>query len=395
MKLRFLESSLECRGNAVPEPTLGKRSKGADRPPKRLALAATLAAAAVQCAPPASPEEQNRPGRPADGPPTPVATARAETGSIASFYLTTATLEAEKTAPVLARVQGVVQSIEHEEGDAVDEGRLLLRIENAEYKLRLEQAQARTAQLRDRYARLKGMVEKDLVPVEEFETIRHDLRSAKAEEGLAQLALSRTRVRAPFAGRVIRRMVEIGRTVADGTALFELADLEPLLARVFVPSKEFRRLTPNQPVELQLDSSGARLTGKVLLVSPVIDPQSGTIKVTVEISSYPADTRPGDFATVRIVTERHEDTVIIPKLAVIAEREDRAVFIVSGRTAERRRVRLGFEEDGKVEILEGVRPGEMVVTKGQHRLKNGEPVKVLDSTPEHQPKRQVPSRKSG
>ena len=336
-------------------------------------------AATGGCTPPASSAEQNRSGPAADRPPTPVATARAGTGSIASFYVTTATLEAEKTAPVLARLQGVIQSIEREEGDAVDKGEVLLQIENAEYKLRLEQAQARTAQLRDRYVRLKGMVEKDLIPVEEFETVQHDLRSARAEEGLARLSLSRTRVHAPFAGRVIRRLVDVGRTVADGTALFELADLEPLLARVFVPSKEFKRLRANQPVELNLDSSGEPLTGKVRLVSPVIDPESGTIKVTVEIASYPPDTRPGDFATVRIVTDRHENTVIIPRLAVVEDRDERVVFIVNTATAERRRVRLGFEEGRNVEVLEGVRPGEAVVVKGQYRLKDGEPVKVLDA----------------
>ena len=345
---------------------------------RALAVVAVTVATTGGCTPPASSAEQNRSGSPANRPPTPVATIRAETRSIANFYVTTATLEAEKTAPVLARVQGIIQRLEAEEGDTVGKGQALLHIENAEYKLRLEQAQARTAQLRDQYMRLKGMVKKDLVPVEEFETVQHDLRSAKAEEALTRLALSRTRVRAPFGGRVIRRLVDIGRTVTDGTPLFELADLEPLLARVFIPSKEFTRLAPQQPVNLQLDSSGARLTGSVRLVSPMIDPESGTIKVTVEIPRYPPDTRPGDFATVHIVTERHEDAVVIPKLAVVEDGEGPVVFVASAQTAERRAVRLGFEEGRGIEVLEGIRPGEPVVIKGQYRLKDDEPIKVLD-----------------
>lgn len=312
-------------------------------------------------------------------PPAPVAVSAVTRGDVASFYVATTTLEAEKVAPILARVTGTIGRITVEEGDRVRAGQLLLHIDNDQYRLRVAQLAAKTAELRDRLARLEQMVADKLIGEEEREQVRYELAAAEAEEGLARLDLSHTRVRAPFAGRITRRQVDVGHAVQDRTPLFELADMHPLLARVFVPSKAFKRLQRAQPVELTLDSSGVRLKGRIMLVSPIIDPSTGTIKVTLEISSYPTETRAGDFAHVRIVTERHEDALLVPSIAVIEERQQRAVFVAVDGVAQRRTVKLGFEQDNRTEILEGVQPGDLVVVKGQHSLKDAAPIKVLES----------------
>ena len=316
-------------------------------------------------------------GKKAERAPTPIAVAVAAKGSIASAYVTTATLEPQKTAPVLARVTGIIESIAGEEGDYVKEGAPLLRIDSAQYRLRVQQLAARTAQLRDSYKRLEKMVAQNLVGAEEFEQVRHDLEGAVAEEKIAKLDLSFTTVRAPFSGRITQRMVEIGHTVNTTTPLFELADLKPLLARVFVPSKAFKRLAKKQPVQLSLDSNDTKLTGYIKLVSPVIDPTSGTIKVTLEIPEYPEGTRPGDFAHVRITTARREDALLIPRIAVVQDRQQQVVFVVVDGRAQRRVVELGFEEDDKAEIIKGLAVGEQVVIKGQNSLKDGAAVNIL------------------
>lgn len=310
---------------------------------------------------------------------TVVAVAQVTRGGISSFYETTATLESERTAPILARAKGIVQALYFEEGDTVKKGQVLVRIEDADLKLRLVQAEAKTAGLKDRFQRLEGMVAKKLVPAEELETTRHDLRSAQATEDLARLELSRTRVRAPFAGRVVRRHVEVGQTVSDSTPVFDLADLDPLLARVYVPSKELKRIAQDQPVQLILDSSGAKLEGRIKLISPVIDASTGTIKVTVEISKYPEGTRPGDFAQVRIVTEQRQQSLLAPRSAVIDERGIRVVFVAEGDKAIRKVVKVGFEQDDMSEILSGLSLGESVVIKGQHSIKDGQPIKIIEN----------------
>jgi membrane fusion protein (multidrug efflux system) len=302
----------------------------------------------------------------------------AEVGSIASYYTATATLAAEKEAEVLARVAGVVEQLLCEEGDVVKEGQEMLRIDNDEYVYRVEQAEAARADLESRYERLQKMIEQNLVSAEEFEGVKNNLESARAEEGLARLNLSYTRVRAPFTGRVVTRHVDVGQNISSGTPLFILSDFDPLLARIHVPAKEFNKLKVDQPVDLVLDSDGTRLTGRIKLISPVIDPSSGTIKVTVEVTDYPEDTRPGDFAQVSIVTERRNGSTLVPKIAVVTDRGERVVYVAADSTAERHVVEVGFEDDDNAEILSGVDAGAPVVVKGQRTLKHGQHIKVLE-----------------
>jgi membrane fusion protein (multidrug efflux system) len=322
-------------------------------------------------------------GAPGNGapkqPPVPVAVASAATGSIASYYTATATLAADKEAELMARVSGVVERLLCEEGDIVAEGAELLLIDNDEYAFRLEQAVADRKDLETRMERMQAMRDQDMVSAEEYETVVNDLAAAKAAEGMARLNLSYTRVTAPFAGRVVTRNVDPGQTVNVGTQLFVLSDFTPLLARVHVPSKEFNKLKPDQPVDLVLDSNGTKLRGRIRLVSPTIDPSSGTIKVTVEINEYPAGVRPGDFAQVSIVTERRNNSTLVPKIAVVNDRGEQIVYISQAdTTAERRVVEIGFQDDQNAEILAGVAVGDRVVVKGQRSLKHGAAIKVLD-----------------
>ncbi len=312
----------------------------------------------------------------------PVAVATVGSGSISSYYQATATLEAEKQAQVLARATGVVQALLAEEGDAVKAGDPLLRIENDEYRFRVEQTAAATANLRSRYERLEQMVAEELATEEEIQAARSDLASAEANEGLARLNFSYTTVTAPFSGQVTERLVDVGQNISNGDPLFVMADFEPLLAKVHVPSREFKRLQQDQAVELVLDSNGQRLTGHIKLISPVIDPTSGTIKITVEVSEYPAGTRPGEFAQVQIVTEKRDGSTLVPRGAVLTDKGESVVYVPVEKddilSAERRIVEVGFTDDDHVQILSGLEPGDTVVIKGQRSLKHGAPLKILE-----------------
>jgi RND family efflux transporter MFP subunit len=310
-------------------------------------------------------------------PPVPVAVDEVATGEIASYYTATATLAAENEAEILARVTGVVRTIDCEEGDLVEKGRVLLTIENDEYLFRLRQAEASRADIEARLERMEKMKSQELVSVEEYETLKNDLKSAEAEEGLARTNLSYTRVTAPFSGSIVSRLVGVGQNIVVGTPLFRLSDFDPLLARIHVPARQFNMLKPEQPVDLVLESDGTRLEGRIKLINPTIDPNTGTIKVTVEIRRYPAGVRPGAFAQVRIVTERRENSTLVPRIAVVTDRGEQVVYVSADSTAERRVVELGFQDDQNAEIISGVSPGERVIVKGQRSLKHGSPIKIL------------------
>lgn len=317
-------------------------------------------------------------GRP-DLPTVSVAVEPAARGDIATYYRATASLDPDKRADILARVSGVIERIVAEEGDQVSTGQALLHIEDAEYRHRATMARVDLEKQQARLNRAQKIFSQGLSSAEDFDTIRTDTASAAAALELAELELSYTDVRAPFTGQVVRRLVDQGQTVSNGTPLYSLADMRRLLARVFIPAKEFRTIRPDQPVRLVVSSTGDQLEGRIDLVNPLVDPASGTIKVTVEVRDYPVTTRPGDFVEVSIITDRHSDSLLVPRVAVVTERGQRSVFVVDGDTAHQRPVTVGFEDDAHAEIVSGLESGEQVVIQGQRTLRDGQPVKVLDA----------------
>ncbi len=311
-------------------------------------------------------------------PTLPVAVESAVRGTIASYYSATATLDPNKEADVVARVSGTVLELLAEEGDHVRHDQVLLRVDDEEYAYRLKQAEAAEEKQQSRFQRAKEMHSRELVSGEAFDDTRTDLLSAEASRELAALELSHTEIRAPFDGRVTTRAVDPGEMVSSGTVLFTVADLSRLLARVHVPARAFRRIQTDQTVELIVDSSQDTLRGKITLISPIVDPASGTIKITVEVRDYPPTTRPGDFAQVRIVTEQHANTVLVPRNAVVSEKGEQVVYVVADSTAQRRLVAVGFQDKERAEITSGVESGERVVVQGQRSLRDGQPIKIME-----------------
>jgi multidrug efflux pump subunit AcrA (membrane-fusion protein) len=148
---------------------------------------------------------------------------------------------------------------------------------------------------------------------------------------------SRRRSAVPSCGRV----ANVGQTVNVGSPLFEIANFKPLLARIFVPAKELGTLREGQEAEISLDSNGDKLRGAVRLVSPVVDPSTGTVKVTVGIHEYPAGTRPGDFVHVSVVT-RGTRTRSRSEHGGLRDRGERVVYVANDSLASRRPVQVGL-----------------------------------------------------
>jgi membrane fusion protein (multidrug efflux system) len=315
-------------------------------------------------------------------PDAPVAIEPAVTGPASSYYTATATLEAQSHSRILARTTGVVRQILHEEGDKIAAGEVLLLIEDDEASWRVKQAEANERTARAEHERRAAMEESGLLSAGEFEATVNNLQVREADLELARLQLSYTRVQSPFEGRVVRRLVDLGADVSPGTPLFEVMDVDPLLARVHIPAKRMGFVAVGQTMEVRLDSTGEEVKGKVSLVSPIVDPATGTVKVTAEIHDYPPGTRAGDFAEVRIVTARHERATLVPSRAVFEEQGSDILFVVEDHKAVRRIVETGFVDGDLTEVLGGVEEGELVIVKGQRELRDGAGVEVLEGPPD-------------
>lgn len=298
-------------------------------------------------------------------------------GEAASFYTTTASIEAEFEAEIRSRSEGVVKELLKEEGDVVESGDLLAVIDDSDQILRLKQAELTAEQARGEYRRSQRMEKAGVLPADQFELTENALKQAEAELELATLALSYTRVNAPFAGTITGRLIDVGANISPAAALFNIMDMDPLLVKVHVPATRMGKVAVGQDVDVHVESVEAHLTGRIRLISPVVDPATGTVKVTVEIDSYPGTIRPGDFVNVRLVTERNPEAMLVPTTAVIEDQGSHHVFIATDNRAVKRVVVIGFADQGATEIRSGLEGNEQIVVKGQRNLRDGMPIEII------------------
>jgi membrane fusion protein (multidrug efflux system) len=165
--------------------------------------------------------------------------------------------------------------------------------------------------------------------------------------------------------------------VTAGRPAFRVVDLGALKVEVNLPEKDLARVSPAQVARLRSEVlDEVEVTGKVLRISPVVDPASGTVKITVALDPSQRSLRPGMFVSVEIVTATHAAALLLPKRSLVYEAGAPFVFVVDDEKAVRRAVELGFAERDKVEVLSGVSEGEGVVVVGQSILRDGTEVKA-------------------
>jgi membrane fusion protein (multidrug efflux system) len=313
-------------------------------------------------------------------PAIPVETATVAAGDVAAFYSGTATLEADEQATVVAQITGVVLDVLAEEGDYVEAGQVLARVETNRYLLQVEKAGAALKRLETDYQRKKELFEKELVSADDYERVSSELQAQKAAYDLARLDLEYTNIRAPIAGFVSERLVRAGNLVKLHDPVYRVTSYDPLLAVLHVPERELSVLRKGLGVSMSLDAwPGQLFSGEVIRISPVVDPGTGTFRVTAKVTDHDRMLKPGLFGRIEILYDLHQDVPVIPRSAVITEDDSSHVFVVDGQgEASRRAVQLGYERAGLVEVVTGVTNGETVVTAGKGSLSDGVRVEVIE-----------------
>ncbi|MBT8399080.1 MAG: efflux RND transporter periplasmic adaptor subunit [Rhodothermia bacterium] len=299
-------------------------------------------------------------------------------GDISAHLVGTATLEAEDEATVVAKSGGIVAQLFVEEGGYVRIGQKLAQLEDDRLSLELERAEASLQKLQREYARNEELHEKQLVSTEEYERVRSEYEAQKAARDLAQLSLQHTTVVAPISGVVSERMIKVGNMVQAFEPTFRITDFDPLLAVMHVPERELQKLKVGQRASVRVDAfPDEQFTGRILRISPVLDPATGTFKVTVEVRDRSRRLKPGMFTRIRIVHDTHTGTLLVPKVAVVAEDMASSVFVVRDSMSFRQEVVTGYEDDKYVEVSEGIEEGATVITTGQTNLKDSSLVEII------------------
>lgn len=343
----------------------------------------------------------------------PVETAVAATRAIDASYSGTATLEADREADVVAKTSGVLLKLLIEEGDTVRQGQVLARLDDASPRLNLAKSEATLRKLEADYRRADEMFGKKLLSLEEHDKIKFDLDNQRAVHDLARLELSYTQVVAPIDGVIGKRLVKEGNLIQVNQPLFHIVDFDPLLGVLNVPERELNTLKPGQAVSMVVDALPAqRFPGVIDRVSPVVDAASGTFRVTCRFDAQARVLKPGMFGRIDVVYDRKQDALAIPRSALIEEDGETAVYVVVqapqqapdqakegkgpkpedaapknpqdvaqilARQAQRRVIHTGFADGEYIEVREGLKPGDHVITVGRNAVRDGTLIQIIDA----------------
>ncbi len=314
-----------------------------------------------------------------EAPAIPVETATATRGDIYAVYSGTAPIEAFADATVIAKVSGEVREILVEEGDDVSSGDILARLDGDRLRLEMEQAEANLRKLQRDYQRNVDLKGRGLISAGDFEKIQYEMEALQATFDLAALELGYTKIRAPIDGVISERFIKIGNMIDINAPTFQVTSLEPLIAYLHVPEREYRRIDSGQDAVIHIDAlAGKQFAAIVSRVSPVVDPDTGTFKISIEVTDPSRRLKPGMFGRIDIVYDLHADAMQIPRSAIVEEAGQSGVYVVEDNVAERRLIRTGYAEGGQIEVLEGLDETEVFVIVGQTSLKNGAKVSIIN-----------------
>jgi membrane fusion protein (multidrug efflux system) len=324
------------------------------------------------------------PGAP--GGPAPVEVAKAEAMTIVDDVQAVGSLRARQGVMVRPEVSGRIARLGFADGQVVRQGQLLVQLDDTLQQAQLEQAKAQAAIARTNLQRSRELLAQNFVSQSAVDQNQAALQVAEAQVALAQAQLARMRVLAPFTGTAGLRVVDVGDYVKDGADIVKIEDLSAIEVEFALPERYVARTRPGLPVEVTFDAMpGSTFKGQVVALNSQLDANGRALMVRARVRNPGAVLKPGMFARPRVVFAVREGAVAVPEEALLPLGSKQFVFkVVDGpdgrRLAQRLEARIGLRVPGKVEIVEGLKAGDLVVTAGQARLMRGEstPVRVID-----------------
>ena len=309
----------------------------------------------------------------------PVEVAALERGAIESVLSFSSNLETESQVQVFSQAKRLVTRLLVEEGDRVRKDQVLLRLQDDEQRSALAKVKSQLEKAQREYERQKDLYAQQLISEQAFNDATYELEQLRISMQDAERELGYTEVRAPIAGAVTQRLVNLGDQVQIGQHLFDIVDFNSMVARIYVPEQHLDALHSGLPARVSAKSNGDHVHEcRVKRIAPIVDPRSGTVKVTVDVGGREG-LRPGMYVDVELITATNPSAVLVPKRALVYDNDQ--AFVYRLRKGEDRRVERVFVEavvtdKFNVEPRNGLDEGDRVVVAGQAGLKDGALVRL-------------------
>ena len=318
-------------------------------------------------------------GGPAGGlPPIQVVAVEARSQPVTESLSLVGSIAPNEMVELKSETEGIVQEILFDEGQRLEKGHLLIRLDDTKLGAAVAEAESSSKLSRANFERAKQLLKDTLISQQEFDqaSATFDLNRATLE--LKQRQLKDTRIYAPFAGVTAARHVSPGQVIARDTVLTTLVDLDPVKVEVNVPERYLQQLKVGQALEFSVAAfPGEKFRGEVYFISPQINESLRTALIKARIPNPAAKLRGGMFASMDLTLQVRASAIVIPEPAIMSSGDAFSVFVVDkDGNAQIRPIAVGLRLAGKAEIVKGLNAGEKVVVEGIQKLRPGGAVKL-------------------
>lgn len=281
---------------------------------------------------------------------------------------------------IIARpeVAGVIKEIHVADGSEVAKGQLLFKLDSSIPEAELAQAQAGLRLAMRNYKRAEELFESGSGTVRARDEALSAMETGRASAELAKAQLEKTRINAPFNGIAGLRQVDVGDYVKAGDDLISLDEIDPIKVDFNVPERFLRFIEPGQQVNIIVDAlPGESFSGKIYAISPRADPAGRSLAIRANVPNPDHRLKPGLFARVEIVTEHKKDSIFVPEEAIVPQGDELTVYRVVNGKAVLTTVKVGLRRFGRAEIVEGLKPTDVVITGGTMKVRDGVAVQPI------------------
>ncbi len=321
-----------------------------------------------------------------------VEVASAQMGEISQYLNLSGKITPQKEVYIVPKIPGVVNKINVAVGDYVKENAVLFTLENSEYLAQLNQAKSgyelsKKAQndAQKNYSRIQALYNEGAVSLAQLEQAKlawegADTSAAAAGLALAQSAYDNTIIRAPMDGQVAELTLVEGAIASQGMAALRLLDAEKVKLEISVSEAYIGKVEAKQNVAVFVPSAGSEaFMGEITSIAPAADTRTMSFPVVITLDNAEGALKPGMFGQVDILMDKAENTLIIPKEALLSVMGANRVFVAEGEIARAKEVEPGLEDENFVQILSGLKAGESVIIRGRDKLQDG--TKIIVNQP--------------
>lgn len=312
-------------------------------------------------------------------------------GTMTKRISTVGKIRANSSVTVRSEMHGRIKEILFTEGSGVKKDQVIIRFEDSDAQADLKQAAAEVDLRKADFERISQLYKQKIGSTKEYDKVRAELEIARGRLDAARAKLDKTVIKSPFEGTIGLMDISVGAYVQMGQDLVNIVDSTPIKVNFKVPEKNVHDIGVGQIIEIRIDAFKDQVfRGTVEAVDAQIESESHSISLRGSIPNDDLLLRPGLFANISLIIGEKGDTIQIDESAVDREGEIEFLWIIEKGKAMRRRVLTGIRENGRIEIIAGIRAGQIVVTAGQLKLSDGVRVKVTNLEPEGDKKPDLP-----